>query len=126
MEVNVLALKVRLAPRLALLFLAAGLVPLGVTLLVLVPHGEDALRTSAKLLHQSELEGLRARVDGALDELMGDVRIVSTAHADRSGRGRAARAAALPPRQAPGSHHRDASSSTARSCRGCRPTIARS
>ena len=55
--------------------------PLGVTLLVLVPHGEDALRTSAKLLHQSELEGLRARVDGALDELMGDVRIVSTAHA---------------------------------------------
>jgi HD-GYP domain-containing protein (c-di-GMP phosphodiesterase class II) len=76
-----LALKVRLAPRLALLFLAAGLVPLGVTLLVLVPHGEDALRTSAKLLHQSELEGLRARVDGALDELMSDVRIVSTAHA---------------------------------------------
>ena len=71
----------RLAPRLALLFLAAGLVPLGVTLLVLVPHGEDALRTSAKLLHQSELEGLRARVDGALDELMSDVRIVSTAHA---------------------------------------------
>ncbi|HEX8953863.1 MAG TPA: HD domain-containing phosphohydrolase, partial [Polyangia bacterium] len=71
----------RLAPRLALLFLAAGLVPLGVTLLVLVPHGEDALRTSAKLLHQSELDGLRARVDGALDELMSDVRIVSTAHA---------------------------------------------
>ena len=58
--------------------------PLGVTLLVLVPHGEDALRTSAKLLHQSELEGLRARVDGALDELMGDVRIVSTAHASAS------------------------------------------
>ena len=54
-------LKVRLAPRLALLFLAAGLVPLGVRLLVLVPHGEDALRTSAKLLHQWELEGLRAR-----------------------------------------------------------------
>ena len=76
-----MALKLRLAPRLALLFLAAGLVPLGVTLLVLVPHGEDALRTSAKLLHQSELEGLRARVDGALDELMSDVRIVSTAHA---------------------------------------------
>ena len=76
-----MALRVRLAPRLALLFLAAGLVPLGVTLLVLVPHGEDALRTSAKLLHQSELEGLRARVDGALDELMSDVRIVSTAHA---------------------------------------------
>ncbi len=76
-----MALRLRLAPRLALLFLAAGLVPLGVTLLVLVPHGEDALRTSAKLLHQSELEGLRARVDGALDELMGDVRILSTAHA---------------------------------------------
>ncbi len=79
-----MALKLRLAPRLALLFLAAGLVPLGVTLLVLVPHGEDALRTSAKLLHQSELEGLRARVDGALDELMGDVRIVSTAHASEA------------------------------------------
>jgi HD-GYP domain-containing protein (c-di-GMP phosphodiesterase class II) len=76
-----MALKLRLAPRLALLFLAAGLVPLGVTLLVLVPHGEDALRTSAKLLHQSELEGLRARVDGALDELMSDVRILSGAHA---------------------------------------------
>ncbi len=76
-----MALRLRLASRLALLFLAAGLVPLGVTLLVLVPHGEDALRTSAKLLHQSELEGLRARVDGALDELMSDVRIVSTAHA---------------------------------------------
>jgi len=74
----------RLAPRLALLFLAAGLVPLGVTLLVLVPHGEDALRTSAKLLHQSELDGLRARVDGALDELMSDVRIVSTAHASQA------------------------------------------
>ncbi|MGZ3439164.1 MAG: HD domain-containing phosphohydrolase [Polyangia bacterium] len=79
-----MALKLRLAPRLALLSLAAGLVPLGVTLLVLVPHGEDALRTSAKLLHQSELEGLRARVDGALDELMGDVRIVSTAHASEA------------------------------------------
>jgi HD-GYP domain-containing protein (c-di-GMP phosphodiesterase class II) len=76
-----MALKLRLAPRLALLFLAAGLVPLSVTLLVLVPHGEDALRTSAKLLHQSELEGLRARVDGALDELMSDVRILSGAHA---------------------------------------------
>ena len=35
--------------RLALLFLAAGLVPLGVTLLVLAPRGQDALRTSAKL-----------------------------------------------------------------------------
>ena len=79
-----MALKLRLAPRLALLFLAAGLVPLGMTLLVLVPHGEDALRTSAKLLHQSELEGLRARVDGALDELMSDVRIVSTAHASEA------------------------------------------
>ena len=79
-----MALKLRLAPRLALLFLAAGLVPLGVTLLVLVPHGEDALRTSAKLLHQSELEALRARVDGALDELMSDVRIVSTAHATQA------------------------------------------
>lgn len=79
-----MALKLRLAPRLALLFLAAGLVPLGVTLLVLVPHGEDALRASAKLLHQSELEGLRARVDGTLDELMSDVRIVSTAHASEA------------------------------------------
>src|SRR3954464_7771382 len=78
-------LQLRLAPRLALLFLAAGLVPLGGTLLVLVPHGEDALRPSAKLLHQSELEGLRARVDGALDELMSDVRIVSTSHASAAG-----------------------------------------
>ena len=70
--------RLRLAPRLALLFLAAGLVPLAVTMLVLAPRGEDALRTSAKLLHQSEIEGLRARVDGALDDLLGDLYLLST------------------------------------------------
>ncbi|MDB4965557.1 MAG: domain/HD domain protein [Myxococcales bacterium] len=74
-------LQLRLASRLALLFLAAGLVPLGVTLLVLAPRGQDALRTSAKLLHQAELEGLQSRIDGALDDLLSDVRIVATTHA---------------------------------------------
>jgi HD-GYP domain-containing protein (c-di-GMP phosphodiesterase class II) len=64
----------KLALRLALLFLAAGLVPLGVTLLVLAPNGQDALRTSAKLTHQSELETVRARLDGALDDLVADIR----------------------------------------------------
>ena len=44
----------RLPARLALLILAAGLVPLAVVLLVLAPRGQDALRTSAKLLHQAE------------------------------------------------------------------------
>jgi putative nucleotidyltransferase with HDIG domain len=64
----------RLPARLALLFLAAGLVPLGVTLLVLAPRGQDALRTSAKLTHQAELDTVRARLDGALDDLLADVR----------------------------------------------------
>ena len=71
-------MKLRLAPRLALLFLAAGLVPLGVTLLVLAPRGQDALRTSAKLLHQAEIDGLRGRVDGAFDDLLADVRLLAT------------------------------------------------
>jgi HD-GYP domain-containing protein (c-di-GMP phosphodiesterase class II) len=73
-----MALKLKLAPRLALLFVAAGLVPLSVTLLVLAPRGQDALRTSAKLLHESEIEGLRARVDGAFDDLLADVRLLTT------------------------------------------------
>jgi HD-GYP domain-containing protein (c-di-GMP phosphodiesterase class II) len=77
-------LQLRLASRLALLFLAAGLVPLGVTLLVLAPRGQDALRTSAKLLHQAELEGLRSRIDGALDDLLSDVRIVATTRAAKA------------------------------------------
>lgn len=67
-----------MAARLALLFVAAGLLPLGVTLLVLAPRGQDALRTSAKLLHESEIDGLRARVDGALDDLVADVHLLST------------------------------------------------
>jgi len=64
----------KLAARLALLFLAAGLVPLGVTMLLLAPRGQDALRTSAKLTHQAELETVQARLDGALDDLLADVR----------------------------------------------------
>jgi putative nucleotidyltransferase with HDIG domain len=64
----------KLAGRLALLFLAAGLVPLGVSALVLAPRGQDALRTSAKLTHQAELETVRARLDGALDDLLADIR----------------------------------------------------
>jgi putative nucleotidyltransferase with HDIG domain len=70
-------MEVRLPARLALLFVAAGLVPLGVTLLVLAPRGQDALRTSAKLLHQAEVEALRARVDSALDDLVADVRMLA-------------------------------------------------
>jgi HD-GYP domain-containing protein (c-di-GMP phosphodiesterase class II) len=67
-------LRLKLAGRLSLLFLAAGLVPLGVTLLVLAPRGQDALRTSAKLTHQAELETVRARLESALDDLLADVR----------------------------------------------------
>ena len=52
----------KLPSRLALLFLAAGLAPLAVTLLVLVPRGQDALRTSAQLLHQAQVDSLRARI----------------------------------------------------------------
>ena len=44
-------------------------------MLVLAPRGQDALRTSAKLLHEAEVEALRARVDSALDDLIGDVRL---------------------------------------------------
>ncbi len=68
----------RLAVRLGLLFLAAGLVPLGVTLLVLAPRGQDALRTSAKLLLEAKVDALRARVDGATDDLLADVRLLAT------------------------------------------------
>jgi HAMP domain-containing protein len=67
-----------LAVRLGLLFLAVGLVPLGVTMWVLVPRGQDALRTSAKLLLEANVEALRARVDGALDDLLADVRLLAT------------------------------------------------
>ena len=67
-----------LAVRLGLLFLLAGLVPLGVTLLVLAPRGQDALRTSAKLLLEAKVDALRARVDGALDDLLADVRLLAT------------------------------------------------
>ncbi|HZS42187.1 MAG TPA: HD domain-containing phosphohydrolase [Polyangia bacterium] len=67
----------KLPGRLALLFLAAGLVPLAVTLLVLAPRGQDALRTSAKLLHQSQVESLRARLDSAFDDLTADVRLLA-------------------------------------------------
>jgi hypothetical protein len=68
----------RLAVRLGLLFLATGLVPLGLTLLVLAPRGQDALRTSAKLLLEAKVDALRARVDGALDDLLADVRLLAT------------------------------------------------
>jgi HD-GYP domain-containing protein (c-di-GMP phosphodiesterase class II) len=68
----------KLAARLGLLFLAAGVVPLGVTLLVLAPRGQDALRTSAKLLHEAEVDALRARVDSTLDDLLADARLLSS------------------------------------------------
>jgi HD-GYP domain-containing protein (c-di-GMP phosphodiesterase class II) len=68
---------VKLPTRLAGLFLAAGLVPLGVTLLVLAPRGQDALRTSAKLLLETKIEALRARVDSAFDDLLADVRLLA-------------------------------------------------
>jgi HAMP domain-containing protein len=67
-----------LAARLGLLFLAVGLLPLGVTMLVLAPRGQDALRTSAKLLLEAKVDALRARVDGALDDLLADVRLLAT------------------------------------------------
>lgn len=81
-----MALKLKLASRLALLFVAAGLVPLGVTMLVLLPRGEDALRTSAKLLHEAQLEGLRARVDGTFDDLLADVRLLAAGEGDQAER----------------------------------------
>lgn len=64
----------RITTRLVLLFVATGLLPLGITLLVLAPNAEDSLRTSAKLLHESQLESLRARIDGTFDDLLSDVR----------------------------------------------------
>jgi putative nucleotidyltransferase with HDIG domain len=67
----------KLPARLSLLFLGAGLVPLAVVLLVLAPRGQDALRTSAKLLHQSQVESLRARLDSAFDDLTADVRLLA-------------------------------------------------
>jgi putative nucleotidyltransferase with HDIG domain len=67
-----------LAVRLGLLFLAVGLLPLGVTMLVLAPRGQDALRTSAKLLLEAKVDALRARVDGALEDLVADVRLLAT------------------------------------------------
>jgi putative nucleotidyltransferase with HDIG domain len=67
-----------LSLRLALLFVATGLVPLGMTLLVLAPRGQDALRTSAKLLHQAELEAVRVRLDRAFDDLLADIRWLGT------------------------------------------------
>lgn len=72
-------MKLKLPARLALLFLATGLVPLGITLLVLAPRGQDALRTSAKLLHQAQLEALRARLDGTFDNLLADLRWLGAA-----------------------------------------------
>jgi HD-GYP domain-containing protein (c-di-GMP phosphodiesterase class II) len=63
--------------RLVLLFLAAGIVPLSVTLLILAPRGEAALHTSAKLLHQAEVESLRAQIDGAFDDLLADVHLLA-------------------------------------------------
>jgi putative nucleotidyltransferase with HDIG domain len=76
----------RISTRLILLFLACGLLPLGITLLVLAPNAEDSLRTSAKLLHESQLESLRARIDGTFDDLLSDVRWLATQPAtDRAG-----------------------------------------
>jgi HD-GYP domain-containing protein (c-di-GMP phosphodiesterase class II) len=68
---------IKLPSRLGLLFLAAGVVPLAVTMLVLAPRGQDALRTSAKLLHQAEVESLRARIDATIDDLLADVRLLA-------------------------------------------------
>jgi putative nucleotidyltransferase with HDIG domain len=68
----------KLPSRLGLLFLAAGLAPLAVTLLVLVPRGQDALRTSAKLLHQAQVDSLRARIDSAFDDLVADARLLAS------------------------------------------------
>src|SRR5262249_53387151 len=72
----------RLAPRLALLFVAAGLVPLGVILLILGPRARDALRASARQLHLSEIESLRARIDGRIEDLLADARLLGAGRQD--------------------------------------------
>jgi HD-GYP domain-containing protein (c-di-GMP phosphodiesterase class II) len=75
--------RLKLALRLALLFVAAGLVPLvGVILLVLAPRTRDLLRTSARQLHQSEIASLRARIDGRLEDLLADARLLAAGRDD--------------------------------------------
>jgi HD-GYP domain-containing protein (c-di-GMP phosphodiesterase class II) len=80
-------MKMRLAPRLALLFVAAGLVPLGVIFLVLAPRTQEALRTSARQLHQSQIASLQARIEGRIDDLLADVRLLGAGREDELERG---------------------------------------
>src|SRR6478735_1581356 len=75
----------RLAPRLAILFLAAGLVPLGVIVLVLAPRTQDALRSSARQLHQSEIASLQTRIDGRIEDFLADVRLLGAGREDDLG-----------------------------------------
>jgi putative nucleotidyltransferase with HDIG domain len=77
--------RIRLPARLALLFLVAGLLPLAVVLLVLLPRGEDALRTSAKLLHEAKADALRVEIDEMVGRIIKDARLLTLKASKKSG-----------------------------------------